>query len=146
MNHRAQSPQRAKGQGPSESFFGIKSLLRLGLCTLRFALCAPLLCVFCGQHSFAQNQPHQPPAPEKRIRYRIDVALDFATRKYTGRERVRWVNRGERSTGNLIFHLYSNARVPGYVPPKQADEPRLEIVEVRMADSETTLPFTLEDD
>jgi peptidase M1-like protein len=104
------------------------------------------LCVLCGENSLAQNQPHQPPAPEKRIRYRIDLALDFATRKYTGRERVRWVNHGDRSTGNLIFHLYSNARVQGYVPPKQVDEPRLEIVEVRSADSETTLPFTLEDD
>jgi peptidase M1-like protein len=117
---------------------------RRALIALSFT--ALFLCVLCGKTASAQNQPHQPPAPEQRIRYRIDLALDFATRKYTGRERVRWVNRGDRSTGNLIFHLYSNARVQGYVPPKQADEPRLEIVEVRSADGETTLPFTLEDD
>jgi hypothetical protein len=116
-----------------------------------FALCALLFAVASLSVSpclFAQgqNQPHQPPAPEKRIRYRIDLSLDFATRKYTGRERVRWVNRGDRSTGNLIFHLYSNARIQGYVAPRLTDEPRVEIVEVKSADSDTPLPFTLEDD
>ncbi len=125
--------------------------MRFALCHLHFAL-TPLpfalavLCALCGKASFAQNQPHQPPAPEKRIQYKIDLSLDFANRKYTGKERVRWVNRGDRSTGSLVFHLYSNARIQGSVPPKQTDEPRLEIVEVKSADGEAPLPFTLEDD
>jgi hypothetical protein len=116
---------------------------RLAVTSLLFAA---FLCALCGKNAFAQNQTHQPPAPENRIRYQIDLSLDFATRKYTGRERVRWVNHGDRSTGNLIFHLYSNPRVQGYVAPKQADEPRLEILEVKSADNDTSLPFTLEDD
>jgi len=111
-----------------------------------FPLALIFLCALCGKNALAQNQPHHPPAPEKRIRYQIDLSLDFANRKYTGTERVRWVNRGDRSTGSLIFHLYSNARVQGYVAPKQADEPRLEIVEVKSADKGTSLPFILEDD
>jgi Peptidase family M1 domain len=119
--------------------------LPAALCSLPFALC-PLLFALCTA-SFAQNQPHQPPPPEKRIQYRIDLSLDFASRKYMGSERVRWVNRGDRSVGTLIFHLYSNARVSGYVASKdKADEPRLEIAEVKSADSEAALPFTLEDD
>ena len=113
------------------------------LCPLLFAVL--FLFVLCGKNSFAQSPPHQPPPPEKRIKYRIDVSLDFNNRKYTGSERVRWVNRGERSTGTLIFHLYSNARIPGYVAPKHADEPQLEIVEVKSADTEAPLSFTLED-
>ena len=115
----------------------------------RFALAllfAAFLCVLCGKTSFAQNQPKQPPPPEKRIQYKIDLSLDFENRKYTGTERVRWVNRGDRSTGTLIFHLYSNARIQGYVAPKQPDEPRLEIVEVKHADTDAPLQFNLEDD
>ena len=117
---------------------------RFALTSLLFAA---FLCVLCGgKYASAQNQPKQPPPPEQRIRYKIDLSLDYANRKYTGTERVRWVNRGDRATGNLIFHLYSNARIQGYVAPQKADEPRLEIVEVKSADSKTPLPFTLEDD
>jgi len=111
-----------------------------------FPLALIFLCAVCGQTTFAQNQPRQPPPPEKRIQYHIDVSLDYANRKYIGSERVRWVNRGDRATGTLIFHLYSNARIPAYVAPKQPDEPRLEIVEVKSAESGAALPFTLEDD
>lgn len=140
FNHRGHRGQlRAKCQGP-----------RARHCALRFALStllfAAFLCVLCGENSFAQTQPHQPPPAEKRIQYHIDLSLDYANRKYTGSERVRWVNRGERATGTLIFHLYSNARIPGYVAPSHPDEPRVEIVEVKSAESATTLPFTLEDD
>ena len=104
------------------------------------------LYVLCGKSASGQTQPHQPPPLDKRIQYRIDLSLDYVNRKYTGSERVRWVNRGERATGTLIFHLYSNARISGYVAPKQPDEPRLEIFEVKNPESAETLPFTLEDD
>src|SRR6476619_3941481 len=111
---------------------------RFALTPLPFALV--LLCILCGE-TFAQNQPKQPPPPEKRIQYKIDLSLDFENRKYSGSERVRWVNRGERSTGTLIFHLYSNARIQGYTAPAKPDEPRLEIVEVKHADSDTPVQF-----
>src|ERR1051326_4428147 len=145
FNHRGQEGKlraRRKVQGAMDelTYFA----LRFPLCSLPFAVL--FLCVLCGKNSLAQTQPHQPPPPEKRIQYRIDLSLDYANRKYTGSERVRWVNRGERATGTLIFHLYSNARTSGYVAPKQADEPRLEIVEVKSGDTEAPLPFTFEDD
>ena len=144
INHRGQRGKlRAKGKVQSARNELLQVAHRFALTSLLFAAC---LCVLCGENSFAQTQPHQPPPPDKRIQYRIDLSLDYANRKYTGSERVRWVNRGDRSTGTLIFHLYSNARVPGYVAPKQADEPRLEIVEVKSAESEAPLPFTLEED
>src|SRR6185503_12153888 len=64
---------------------------------------------------------------------------------------VRFVNRGSRATSTLYFHLYSNLRVPGYLPPKKtetgeavSDEPRLEVLEVRTANTNAPVPFTLE--
>jgi len=145
FNHRGQEGKlraRRKVQGAMDelTYFA----LRFPLCSLPFAVL--FLCVLCGENSFAQTPPRQPPPPEKRIQYHIDLSLDYANRKYTGSERVRWVNRGDRATGTLIFHLYSNARIPGYAAPSQPDEPRVEIVEVKSAENATSLPFTLEDD
>lgn len=101
----------------------------------------------------AQTQTRQPLPPEKRIRYQINFALDFENRTYTGTERVRWINRGEHPTSTLFFHLYPNVRVPGYVPPTEktatgqtvADEPRLEIAEVRNAADNAPVVFVLDD-
>jgi hypothetical protein len=97
----------------------------------------------------AQNQTLQPLPLDKRIRYRIHLALDFEKRTYTGTERVRWVNRGEHPTSTLYFHLYPNVRMPGYTahadktqPP---DEPRLEISTVRLVANDTPLQFALDD-
>ena len=116
--------------------------------TLRALLLAlAFLCVLCGENSFAQTAPST-----ERTRYDIQLSLDFDKRTYTGTERVRFVNRGSRTTSTLFFHLYSNVRVPGYVPPKKsgtndeaAGEPRLQILEVRTANTNAALPFTLED-
>lgn len=145
MNHRGHreetsKEQRAKGKGPSLNFFGVASFLRLSLCAL-------LLCVLCGSNVSAQPQP-----ANERHRYDIQLTLDLDKRSYTGTERVRFVNRGSRATSTLYFHLYSNLRVPGYLPPKKtengeavSDEPRLEVLEVRTADTNAPVPFTLED-
>ena len=106
-----------------------------------------LLCVFCGNSVVGQTQP-----TTERNRYEIQLSLDFDRRSYTGTERVRFVNRGKHATSTLLFHLYSNLRVPGYVPPKKsatgeevADEPRLEILEIKSASSDAPVPFSLED-
>jgi hypothetical protein len=119
-------------------------------CCMRF----PLILLFLALLPFsilAQDQSRQPLSPEKRIRYQINLSLDFENRRFTGTERVRWVNRGNHSTSTLFFQLYSNLRVSGYVPPKivagepeTSDEPRLEILEVRSADDKTSLPFSLD--
>src|SRR5688572_24786152 len=101
--------------------------------------------------SFAQTQS-QAQAASERHRYDIQLTLDFDKRSYTGTERVRFVNQGTRATSTLYFHLYSNLRVPGYLPPKKtesgeavSDEPRLEVLEVRTANTNAPIPFTLED-
>jgi hypothetical protein len=100
---------------------------------------------------FAQDDRRPSTPPEKRIRYQIHLSLDFDKRSFTGSERVRWINRGTRATSSLFFHLYSNVRVPGdsagrqTVKPEESDEPRLDILEVRSAESNTLLPFSLED-
>jgi hypothetical protein len=74
----------------------------------------------------------------ERHSYKIDFKIDLDKRSYTGSERVRWVNRGEKASSLLYFHLYPNLRVgdqfvPNTTPPTEADEPRLDIVEVRAA-------------
>jgi hypothetical protein len=101
----------------------------------------------------AQNQNRQPLPSEKRIHYRIQLALDYENRTYTGIERVRWVNRGDHPTSTLYFHLYPNVRMPGYVPPTEkspsgqliSDEPRLDISEVRTVGNNTPVQFVLDD-
>jgi len=122
-----------------------------------------LLCVVCGKSllllltpaliSNAFGQTREPLPPEKGISYQINLAIDFDNRTYTGTEKVRWVNRGEHPTSTLFFHLYPNMRTPDYVPPSgksesgqpAADEPVLEIKEVRSATNAATIPFSVDD-
>jgi hypothetical protein len=114
-----------------------------------------LLCVLCGSipRAFANHQTRQP-LPEERLRYQIDLKLDFDHRTYSGTERVRWVNRGDHATSIIYFHLYSNMRPYDYVPPKLknaageiiSDEPRLDISEVRLASNDAAVPFSLDDE
>jgi hypothetical protein len=85
---------------------------------------------------------------EARTLYRINLQLDFDARTYTGTERVRWVNRDDRPASVLYFHLYANLRNPTQRNAPQsstADEPRLEISDVRSAATGTSLQFSLDD-
>lgn len=87
------------------------------------------------------------PADISRPRYQIELKIDFDERAYAGSERVRWVNRGDHPAALLYFHLYSNLRpeqtsVAPATP--EADEPRLEITEVRSAAGEP-LPYSIDD-
>lgn len=101
-------------------------------------------------------------APRHRTRYRISVALDFDRKSYTGTARVRWVNRSSRPTSILYFHLYANKRsdgggggpsaaseTPAEINADSAvgsiEEPRLEVTEVRRADTGQPLAFALDD-
>jgi hypothetical protein len=88
-----------------------------------------------------------PPQTETELvtdRYDIDIKLNFAERTFAGVERVRWVNRGERSCSVLYFHLYANMRTPASGTPA-TDEPRLEISEVRAVETGSPLPFAIDD-
>ncbi|HUE81133.1 MAG TPA: M1 family aminopeptidase [Pyrinomonadaceae bacterium] len=77
-----------------------------------------------------------------RHRYEIRLNLDFDALSYTGLQRVRWINRGDRSTSVVYFHLYSNLRVE---PGAEDYEPRIEISGVHAASTEAKLAFTLDD-
>src|SRR6266545_7340972 len=79
---------------------------------LRALPSALFLCVLCGSifPAAANNRSRQPLPPEKRISYKIKLALDFDNRTYTGTEQVHWVNRGDHPTSIIYFHLYPNMR------------------------------------
>src|SRR6185369_3972329 len=64
---------------------------------------------------------------------------------YTGTERVRWINRGEKPTSVIYFHLYPNLRTGDPATTADSDEPRIDIVEVRIG-SDDALLFTSLDD
>lgn len=92
-----------------------------------------------------------------RPRYQITLALDVDHGTYTGSERVRWLNRGDRGTSVVFFHLYSNVRSEqstpsqsnGTLSPSEAtavsDEPRIEITKVRSGIGDVPLFFNLDD-
>jgi hypothetical protein len=101
----------------------------------------------------ARSQNRQTAARDKRLRYELKLAINFDERTYTGIEQVHWVNRGDRATSTIFFHLYPNMRPPDYVAPTQkndagqivADEPRLDITEVRATESQTPVSFSFGD-
>ena len=63
--------------------------------------------------------PSQAPVSKlaQRTSYEIDLTINFDARSYSGWEKVRWVNRSERSISVLYFHLYSNLRVDRQFAP-----------------------------
>lgn len=85
----------------------------------------------------------------ERHKYWIDFKIDFDRLTFRGSERVRWVNRGDKPTSILYFHLYPNLRVndtnlASNATP-EADEPRMEILEVRTVTGDVPLLFSLDD-
>jgi hypothetical protein len=92
--------------------------------------------------------------PPPRTLYRITLELDFDARTFTGRERVRWVNRDDRPASVVYFHLYPNVRAEDERPGAQAtqadvaapEEPRLEVTAARAGEGGQALPFTFEDE
>src|SRR5687768_13712670 len=65
-------------------------------------------------------------------------------------ERVRWINRSEKPSSVLYFHLYPNIRTGEQAPANNSgsaeiDEPRLDIVEVRSGLDDTPLLISLDD-
>jgi len=87
---------------------------------------------------------------QTRHEYKIDLKIDFDKRSYSGSERVRWVNRGEKSSTVLYFHLYPNLRTGEQAAANNSsqaeiDEPRLDIVEVRSGLDDTPLLTSLDD-
>ncbi len=105
-----------------------------------------------AQQGAANKQSKSEPPP--RTLYRITLDLDFDARAYSGRERVRWVNRDDRPASVVYFHLYPNLRADDERPGAQGaqadvaapEEPRLEVTAVRAGEGGQALPFVVEDE
>ncbi|MGH9961326.1 MAG: hypothetical protein ACREBC_30075, partial [Pyrinomonadaceae bacterium] len=127
----------------------------VGLSLSLLALVMPV--EISGQETrLGQSSPTAGSKSLERSQYDIRLKLDFDSRSYAGSERVRWINRGERSTSSLYFHLYSNLRLdiqpttplssnfatPGFT---ESDEPRIEVEEVQSLPEQKPLSFALDD-
>lgn len=93
----------------------------------------------------ATSQPSSNPRPQ----YHVNLNLDFDGLSYTGYQRVRWINGGEKSTYTLYFRLYSNLRSdyqqPSVATGNEVYEPRLEITDVRSVKDDVKLAFLVEE-
>ncbi len=105
------------------------------------------LLVFC---SIAGGKP----ASLSNDSYDIKFDVDFENKKFTGIERVRWMNNSDEAVLFLYFHLYPNMRVALQKNDKTSqqensalskDEPFLSIDEVRTVDSNQPLLYSLEE-
>ncbi|MGI9165299.1 MAG: M1 family aminopeptidase [Pyrinomonadaceae bacterium] len=131
----------------------LRTLLSL---LLSLSLPGPAMISQAAGDSLVPAQVPQNPEPKlsQPTLYEIHLKVDFDARSYTGWERVRWVNRSERPTSVLYFHLYSNLRVerqaaplatPGDHANTEVDEPRIEVAQVRSIASDLPLTFSLDD-
>jgi hypothetical protein len=114
-----------------------------------FLVCL-LICVVYAAVLAQEANGQTASKPTQRHHYKIDLKIDFDRLTYTGSQRVRWVNRGEKPTSVIYFHLYPNLRsgdqqffVNGTA--QYTDEPRLDILEVRTGVDGTPLFSSLED-
>jgi len=109
-----------------------------------------LVSVCIAAASYQEINAQTPPQPAERHSYKIELKIDFDRLTYTGVERVRWVNRGEKASSIIYFHLYPNLRTTeqqsannGATP--DADEPRIDILEVRSGADDSALVSSLDD-
>jgi Peptidase family M1 domain len=111
-----------------------------------------MLCVMLSVLLASYQELNAQAAPQQAERhfYKIDLKIDFDKLSYTGVERVRWVNRGEKPSSVIYFHLYPNLRTGDQqfqfnTPAADSDEPRIDILEVR-AGADDSLLFSALDD
>jgi Peptidase family M1 domain len=117
-------------------------------------LAASVLATAAPVDTLAEKRKGNHAKSAERIRYKIDLKIDFEGLSYEGVERVRWVNNNDKPTSVIYFHLYPNLRVVEQQPPSQIagdstpteiDEPKMEVLEVRSVATETALVFNLEE-
>ena len=100
-------------------------------------------------HELNAQTPHAKTA--ERHSYKIELKIDFDRLTYTGTERIRWVNRGEKPSSVIYFHLYPNLRTgeptstASGTAPLESDEPRIDILEVRSGSDNSPLFSSLDD-
>jgi hypothetical protein len=109
-----------------------------------------MLAILAVNDIAAQTPAQTPATPSERHAYKIEFKIDFDKLSFTGAERVRWINRGEKPSTVLFFHLYPNLRAGEQFTANngtdpETDEPRLDIVEVRAGLDNTPLLSSLDD-
>jgi hypothetical protein len=84
-----------------------------------------------------------------RAKYWIEFKINLDRLSYSGYERVKWINHGEKPSSILYFHLYPNLRAndpeSAASANPAADEPALEITEVRSEEGDAPLYYFLDD-
>src|SRR6476646_11852645 len=87
----------------------MESSLRLPSITLVLCLLTLVVCVasFFAVHTAASQSASETSARHK---YTIQLDVDFDSLSYSGAERVRWINHGEKSSSVIYLHLYPNLR------------------------------------
>jgi hypothetical protein len=100
--------------------------------------------------SYQEVNAQTAPQPAERHFYKIDLKIDFDKLTYSGVERVRWVNHGEKPSSVIYFHLYPNLRTGDQPfsfnsPTADSDEPRLDVLEVRAGTGDALLFSALDD-
>jgi hypothetical protein len=116
--------------------------------TRTIVISVSLLFLIC--FAVGAQEPASQLQPAERHRYKIDLKIDFDRLTYTGTQTVRWVNRGEKPTSVIYFHLYPNLRTADQSAPvngasAEPDEPRMEVLEVRSASDDIALVSSLDD-
>jgi len=133
---------------------GAKETLRNAAALCAFASLrekSAFLCVVFFLCCSAQKLNAQTPQKQlERHSYKIDLKIDFDRLTYTGTERVRWINRGEKPTSIIYFHLYPNLRTGDQQfqfnnTTPETEEPRIDIVEVRAGSDDSLLFSSLDD-
>jgi hypothetical protein len=108
-----------------------------------------LLAIIIASTVYAvEAQTNSVEKPLERSKYSIHFKIDFDHLSYEGSERVRWVNRGEKPSSVVYFHLYPNIRINDPevgVAAADADEPVLDVTEVRSVPGDAPLFFFLDD-
>jgi hypothetical protein len=111
-----------------------------------------LVTVCFAAASYHELKAQTPPAKAaERHSYKIELKIEFDRLTYTGTERIRWVNRGEKPSSVIYFHLYPNLRSSEQPQPAngngpvESDEPRIDILEVRAGSDNAPLFSSLDD-
>ncbi len=111
-----------------------------------------LVTVCFAAASYHELNAQTPPAKAaERHSYKIELKIDFDRLAYTGTERIRWVNRGEKPSSVIYLHLYPNLRSSEQPQPAtgngpvESDEPRIDILEVRAGSDNAPLFSSLDD-
>ena len=108
-----------------------------------------LALLFLALMAAAETRSQEKQTIPERHRYQIDLRIDFDHLSFTGIERVRWINKGEKPINVLYFHLYPNIRsaeseVTSH-SSTEPDEPALDVTEVRSIQGDSPLFFFLDD-